>query len=201
MPKAIISTTETNKPAANRRIDKEEIKRRTVGHWPEILSALAGIPAEALDGQHGPCPACGGKDRFRALDDFRETGGVYCNGCFSTANGDGIAAVQHFAGVDFSTALYMLAGHLGTSPNGNGKPQVTNGRSKREPKKAADAATLTKGMENINPATHAALLEMYSKAKPPITDQGVRQCRGDLVRWCGHRCIRLDGPRRSTARR
>ena len=36
------------------------------GHWPELLAAVGiDIPPR---GKHGPCPVCGGKDRFR-LDD------------------------------------------------------------------------------------------------------------------------------------
>jgi len=173
-------------------IDLATIKQTARGRWPTILSALANIPAEVLDGQHHPCPKCRGKDRFRALDDFRDTGAVLCNGCFSKGNGDGIAAVQHFAGVDFATALRMLADHLGMT-NGNSKPHTANGSAKRESKKATDEKTLTKGMEDILERNHAALLEMYSKAKPPITPQGIRQCGGKVVRFYDHRCIRLDG--------
>ena len=44
------------------------IKVAAAGRWPEILAALGGIPAEVLDGQHHPCPKCGGKDRFRMID-------------------------------------------------------------------------------------------------------------------------------------
>jgi len=99
----------TRPPSPNPTADIAAIKRAATGSWPQILSAVAGIPADVLDGQHHPCPKCNGKDRFRALDDFRDTGAVLCNGCFSKGNGDGIAAVQHFAGVDFQTALHMLA--------------------------------------------------------------------------------------------
>ena len=38
-------------------------------------TALGAIPAEALDGQHHPCPKCGGKDRFRMIDG--EAGTMY----------------------------------------------------------------------------------------------------------------------------
>jgi len=172
--------------------DVAEIKRAAAGHWPEILSTLAAIPADALDGQHVPCPQCGGKDRFRALDDFRDTGAVYCNGCFSSGNGDGIAAIQHYAGVDFPTAIRMLADHLGLH-NGDGKSYTTKSANNREPKKAADVATLTKGLKPVEVANHAALLDTYSKAKPPITGEGTRRCGGKLVRWYDHCCIRLDG--------
>lgn len=182
----------TGTPAAPiRRIDVADIKRAAAGHWPELLSALGGIPADVLDGNHHPCPKCAGTDRFRMID--VEAGALYCNSCFSKGNGDGIAALQHFAGVDFSTALRMLADHLGLH-NANGKPHTTNGSAKRQPKKEpTDEATLTKGIEDVSPGLHAALLEMYCKAKPPITPEGIRKCGGIPVRWNGYRCLRIDG--------
>jgi len=90
----------------------DEIKRAASGRWLEILSA-AGIASEVLDGRHHPCPKCGGTDRFRAFDDFAETGGVLCNGCFKANNGDGFAVIQWFLGCDFRTALFAVARHLG----------------------------------------------------------------------------------------
>ena len=30
---------------------------------------------------HGPCPDCGGTDRFRAFDDVNDSGGLLCNQC------------------------------------------------------------------------------------------------------------------------
>jgi hypothetical protein len=165
--------------------DAHAVKSAAAGRWPSILTALAGIPADVQDGGHHPCPGCGGTDRFRMIDP--EAGAVYCNGCFSSGNGDGIAAIQHFGGVDFKTALRMLADHLGIS-NGNGRA-TTKG------KKAADEATLTKGIKPVDhkPEILNALLESYGKAKPPITAEGVGKCGGTPVDWCGHRCIRLNG--------
>ena len=181
----------TTKPPA----DVDELKRAAAGRWPEIVPALTIIPAEVLDGRHHPCPKCAGTDRFRALDDFSQTGAVLCNQCFSQDNGDGIAALQHFADVDFPTAIRLLADQLGLSgANGNGKAHTTNGRAKQQPKKAADVATLLKGIEiNDSPQIYETLAGMYSKAKPPITPEGIRQCGGKLVRWYGNCCIQLDG--------
>ena len=49
------------------------------GKWKGILLTL-GIPAEVLVPKHGPCPLCGGKDRFRW--DNKEGQGTYiCNSC------------------------------------------------------------------------------------------------------------------------
>ena len=42
----------------------ETLKPIANGRWKEILSAL-GVDPATLKNQHGPCPGCGIKDRFR----------------------------------------------------------------------------------------------------------------------------------------
>ena len=42
----------------------EPIKERARGRWQGILPAI-GVSSQYLTGKHGPCPMCGGKDRFR----------------------------------------------------------------------------------------------------------------------------------------
>ena len=178
---------DTRKPTA----DVAEFKRVAAGRWPQILTAVAGIPADVLDGQHHPCPrpGCGGTDRFRLID--AEAGAVLCNQCFSEKSGDGIAAIQHFAGVDFPTAVRMVADYLGTPANGDGKAHTTNGRAKRQPKKAASPATLTKDIKAVNhaPEIIEAFLAKYGEVKPPITSAGIQKCGGTLVDWCKYRCL------------
>ncbi len=88
-----------------------EIKAKASGRWLEIVSAIGGVSANALAGQHGPCPRCGGKDRFRAFDDFPSTGGTICNQCGTHT--DGIATVSWLLGCDVSAACHRLADHLG----------------------------------------------------------------------------------------
>jgi putative DNA primase/helicase len=62
---------------------------RARGRWPEILSAL-GIGISFLKNKHGPCPLCGGKDRFR-FDNKDRTGSYFCNQCGS---GSGIVMLR-----------------------------------------------------------------------------------------------------------
>jgi len=50
------------------------------GHWPDILSTLAGLTAAQLTNKHQPCPLCGGTDRYR-FDDKDGTGSWFCNQC------------------------------------------------------------------------------------------------------------------------
>ena len=52
---------------------------RATGRWREILPQL-GIETRFLVNRHGPCPLCGGKDRFRC-DDRDGSGSYYCNQC------------------------------------------------------------------------------------------------------------------------
>ena len=47
--------------------DIEPVKGRAQGAWPAILTGL-GLEARYLRNRHGPCPACGGTDRFRFDD-------------------------------------------------------------------------------------------------------------------------------------
>ena len=49
------------------------------GKWKGILLTL-GVPSGFLTGRHGPCPFCGGVDRFR-FDNRDGSGSYYCNGC------------------------------------------------------------------------------------------------------------------------
>ncbi len=49
------------------------------GRWLEILAAL-GIDENYLRNRHGPCPICGGKDRFR-WDNKWDNGEYYCQQC------------------------------------------------------------------------------------------------------------------------
>jgi phage/plasmid primase-like uncharacterized protein len=94
-------------------IDVPALKRHAAGRWPEILSKFAGIPRELLDGKHHACPKCGGGDRFRLID--ADAGALHCNQCFTSGNGDGIAAMQHYAGLDFQAACRNVQEYLGLS--------------------------------------------------------------------------------------
>ncbi len=66
------------------------ITEQAKGRWPFIFESLGLLLR--TDGHHGPCPICGGKDRFR-FDDRGGRGTWFCNQC-SPQSGDGFALVM-----------------------------------------------------------------------------------------------------------
>ncbi len=90
-------------------IDFDNVKQNAKGRWVSIFRAL-GIDCRE-DGKHGPCPVCGGDDRFR-MDDKDGRGTWYCSQC-EKQSGDGISLVQGVLGVDFKEAMTAVAGVVG----------------------------------------------------------------------------------------
>jgi hypothetical protein len=72
---------------------------RAQGRWREILPQL-GAETRFLTNKHGPCPMCGGKDRFR-FDDRDGSGSYYCNQC---GPGPGLLLVRKLCDWDHKTA-------------------------------------------------------------------------------------------------
>jgi putative DNA primase/helicase len=78
------------------------------GKWRGVLLHL-GIPSSALRDKHGPCPMCGGEDRFRF--DNKEGRGTYiCNQCGA---GDGMKLACDFTGQPFAEVASRIDGILG----------------------------------------------------------------------------------------
>jgi putative DNA primase/helicase len=81
------------------------------GRWASILPHV-GVPADALTGKHGPCPGCGGRDRFR-FDDKDGRGTFICGGGGNVIAGDGFTLLAHVCGFTDLDALRAVADHLG----------------------------------------------------------------------------------------
>ncbi|UVK43275.1 toprim domain-containing protein [Mesorhizobium sp. AR07] len=92
-------------------MQREPLKTRAEGRWFSILSAI-GIPSKSLKNKHGPCPICGGKDRFR-FDDKGGRGTFFCSHCGA---GDGIELVKLFRGLDFKEAAVEIEKYIGAAP-------------------------------------------------------------------------------------
>src|ERR1700723_3302683 len=77
--------------------------------WRELLPQL-GVETRFLTNKHGPCPLCGGRDRYR-FDDKDGTGSYFCGQCGA---GSGIILVRKLKGWDHKTAcdeIDKIVGH------------------------------------------------------------------------------------------
>jgi putative DNA primase/helicase len=99
---------------------------RAQGHWRGILPAL-GIPETYLTGKHGPCPLCGGTDRWR-FDNKDGRGTWICTKCGA---GDGVKLVVLKTGLPFRDAACTIEKLIGTTPAERQSPRRTDGQ-KRE---------------------------------------------------------------------
>ncbi|MBS1952551.1 MAG: toprim domain-containing protein [Cyanobacteria bacterium SZAS-4] len=91
----------------------QELKKIANGQWFRIHQS-AGVPASCLTGKHGPCPICGGKDRFRH-DDKNGDGTYFCGG--RCGSGDGLKLLQLYSGKTFAETLSWLSDLLiGSQP-------------------------------------------------------------------------------------
>lgn len=108
------------------RLDFASIRDAACDHWPQILSQL-GVDETFLQNRHGPCPGCGGRDRFR-FDDKDGRGGWICGGGGDTQAGDGFALLMHLHGWDFPKAAAEVAVVLGITATGTPRPQQPSRR-------------------------------------------------------------------------
>lgn len=100
-----------------RPLDARELHHALAGRWPDILVTL-GIDREHLRNRHGPCPVCGGKDRFR-FDDKNGRGTWICTHCGA---GDGFKLLQLAFGWDFPRTCREVAQAAGLLPHGAADP-------------------------------------------------------------------------------
>lgn len=90
---------------------RAEARQVANGHWRRVLEA-SGLDGNVLDGNHHPCPLCGGTDRFR-FDDKEGRGTYYCNGCGA---GDGFKLLMGHMGAPFKDAAEFIRRFLGNEP-------------------------------------------------------------------------------------
>jgi putative DNA primase/helicase len=99
------------------------LAQQYAGRWQSILQAL-GLPAKSLVDRHGPCPICGGKDRFR-FDDKHDTGSFICTHCGA---GDGPKLAMLFLGRGFRDTAPLIHALAGGTPPRFQRPRAGHSR-------------------------------------------------------------------------
>lgn len=90
------------------------------GQWEGILGQL-NVDASFLNRKNGPCPFCGGTDRFRFLN-YQGSGSWVCNQCRPTP-GTGIDFVMEYTGLPFPEAAARVDEIIRNERPGPDKPR------------------------------------------------------------------------------
>ena len=149
----------------------DSIKSAAQNRWPEILSRLAGVDVSTLTGRHGPCPRCGGTDRFR-FTNMDNHGSAICNQCGKF--GDGLATLGWLLGVEFKESASRVASCLGVEATANGTAKKT--KSKFIP--PIDRITVLR-----TPGTREAFAAEFAAAKEGIDVDVLLRCRWAPAVW------------------
>ena len=126
------------------------------GKWGYVLPAL-GVTQAFLKNRHGPCPMCGGKDRFR-YDDKDGRGSWICNQCGA---GDGYKLLQELHGWDFPQALAEVKKVVGSAP------------VEQRPVEQLDThkmALIRRTWDEARPVEYGDPVEMYLRRRVGVSD-------------------------------
>lgn len=160
----------------SRQSDIHELAR---GRWRHILLA-AGLRDTFLNGKHGPCPLCGGTDRYR-WDNKAGSGSSICNNCGSKTGIDMVMALRR---CDFVEAKKWVMGQIGNAPveapraprnNARLKDQLENLWRSARKLTGEDPASLYLRQRGIVPAEYPVLLRFHPRSSYRHDDGKVTQ--------------------------
>ncbi len=98
--------------------NRTPIRERTRGQWRSILITL-GIDPKYLTGKNGPCPFCGGKDRWR-FTNYNGDGCWICNRC---GTGSGTDLLMKYTGQPFREIAPRIEAVIGFESPPQAKPK------------------------------------------------------------------------------
>lgn len=144
----------------NHNINAAAVTAAAQGQWREILTAN-GIKLPEPK-KHGPCPICGGKDRFRLEERKAEKAarGVWvCSHC-DCKGGDGLSLYQQATAQSMGEAIRSLARYLGLS---GPVSAADHARIEKQRQEAAKAVEEQQQMEAGQRAAAAALAQQMER--------------------------------------
>ena len=137
------------------------------GHWPELLAAV-GIDTPSR-GKHGPCPVCGGSDRFR-LDDKGGRGTWICNQCGA---GDGLDLVSKVTGKPPKEVAELLAPLVGLSAGGLDPAERERIHQQQQARAEADAKQAEQQRQKAARRAAAIAGDVAQGVSPYLTAKGL----------------------------
>lgn len=88
-----------------------QVRDAALGRWKDLIFPAFAITVPAQKNTHGPCPICGGTDRFRC-DDKQGKGTFICNQCGA---GDGFELIVKARGMTHGEVLKEVGAVIGLS--------------------------------------------------------------------------------------
>ena len=144
-----------------------DVAAAACGHWPELLAAVGiDIPRR---GKHGPCPVCGGRDRFR-LDDKGGRGTWICNQCGS---GDGLDLVCRVLSTTPKAAAELLAPLVGLSAGGLDTAESERIRQQQQAKADQDRKRSEQQRQKAARRAAAIVGDVARGVSPYLTAKGL----------------------------
>jgi len=114
---ALATDTVGEGKSEGRVIRAADIHARIGGAWPSVLAQL-GIAQDFLRKKPGPCPACGGTDRY-TFDNRKGRGNYFCRRCGA---GDGFKLLESVHGWTFAEARREVMTVLGLGDDADAIP-------------------------------------------------------------------------------
>ena len=139
------------------------------GRWPDILMS-AGMSESFFNGRHGPCPFCGGSDRYRWSN---KNGGLWvCNHCTEARWANGFKMLmKHMDFTSFRDAADHVRHHF------NGGAAAGQPRQSLPPRRVDDTLDVERSMKRMvsiwdacRPITRGDPVDLYLTRRVPGLD-------------------------------
>lgn len=144
------------------------------GRWADVLGRL-GVNTGLLSPRHGPCPGCGGRDRFR-FDDVDGEGTFLCSqGGGGNLAGNGLMLLQHCTGWEWKRSVEEVGRLVCSDAQRTSWNGVASGPGARAAEEEALPPEPEEKMVNVPPYDEA-VLRAYGAGLGTIT-------RAHLKKW------------------
>ena len=152
-----------------KKFELSDVKEAARGKW-ETIFAQFNITIPVKD-HHGPCPFCGGSDRFR-FDDKFENGDWLCNGCTDSKNRDGFDLIDKVTNLAFSQIIEEVASVVGLESKSNITPAMRKQwAEERKIRERIAAEVLLKKQEQVARQAQGLYRNSYPGEISPYLDK------------------------------